>query len=84
MWKRLNEKARELGMIHTPNVGLLADLTDPGCHIYTIASDVAIVSRGTDYSCSPDVPRFFLSYYSSIWDGKYYPQNGTGRERITA
>lgn len=57
--KRMNEKARELGMIHTQYVDCCG-LTDSDAH-YTTASDVAIVSR----ELITRFPR--ILNYSSIW-----------------
>ena len=57
--KRMNEKARELGMIHTQYVDCCG-LTDSEEH-YTTASDVAIVSR----ELITRFPR--ILEYSSIW-----------------
>lgn len=57
--KRMNEKARELGMIHTQYVDCCG-LTDSEEH-YTTASDVAIVSR----ELITRFPR--ILNYSSIW-----------------
>ena len=57
--KRMNEKARELGMMHTQYVDCCG-LTDSDAH-YTTASDVAIVSR----ELITRFPR--ILNYSSIW-----------------
>ena len=57
--KRMNEKARELGMIHTQYVDCCG-LTDSDAH-YTTASDVAILSR----ELITRFPR--ILNYSSIW-----------------
>lgn len=72
--KRMNEKARELGMIHTQYVDCCG-LTDSDAH-YTTASDVAIVSR----ELITRFPR--ILNYSSIWMENIIHRTAQGEKKF--